>query len=202
MNSPLLQVLLILVIAYLFYLWWSDLQTNRTGKPKPGVLPGAYPCNLILIGLGIAGALLLVAVETTGEIMLGISAEQSVVTWLFGLVTVVSGFGEELIFRGYLVIQNRGKRMLWLSIFLFSFLFSLAHPFLWSWEDGKLLTHGSTKACFSTFIVFLNSLWFYVLRFNPANPSRSLWPCIAAHVASNLAVFSVKMVQGHVSGLY
>ncbi|MCB1120067.1 MAG: CPBP family intramembrane metalloprotease [Verrucomicrobiae bacterium] len=201
MNSPFTQVVLILIIAYLFYLWFSDYRTNQAGKTQSGALPGAFPCNQNLIWLAVAGAFMLVAAETVGELALDISQEQSAITILFGLVTLASGFGEELVFRGYLVIQNKGKIVLWLSIWGFSLVFACAHPFLWSWEQGKVDFHMTEKAGFSTLIVFLNSLWFYFMRFNRANPSRSLWPCIAAHVASNLAVVLVKLFQGHVVGI-
>ena len=144
----------------------------------------------------------MVAGETVGENMLGISSEQSSMTVLFALVSVAAGFGEELIFRGYLLIQNKGRVWLWGSIVGFSLLFALLHPYLWSWEEGALEFQFNAKAWFSTTFVFLNSLWFYMLRVTGGNPTKSLWPCIAAHAASNAAVFFVKLAQGHVSGLY
>jgi uncharacterized protein len=201
-DSPLIQLVLILIIAYLFSLWLSDLRAAQAGNIKPDAFPGAMNCPGRLVVVGIAGAVLLLAGETIGESMLNVSSEQSSMTLLFALVTLASGFGEELVFRGYLVITNRGKTMLWLGIFFFSILFSLAHQHLWTWEDGFLSFHWTTKALFSTGVVFLNSLWFYFLRFNKDNSNRSLLPCIAAHVASNAGVFFVKLAQGHVSGVY
>ena len=144
--------------------------------------------------------MILVAGETVGENLLGISKEQSSITVLFAFVSIAAGFGEELVFRGYLLVDKKGRAWLWGSILGFSLLFALVHPFLWSWEDGNLSIHLSTKAWFSTGVVFLNSLWFYILRVTRANPAKSLWPCIIAHASSNAAVFFVKLGQGHVSG--
>lgn len=152
--------------------------------------------------MGVSGALILVAGETAGETLLGISGDQSSMTVLFALVSIAAAFGEELVFRGYLLIQNKGRAWLWGSILGFSILFALFHPYLWSWEEGGFKLQLTTKACFSTGFVFLNSLWFYILRITRANPTRSLWPCIVAHAASNAAVFLVKLAQGHVSGWY
>ncbi|MCZ6674348.1 MAG: CPBP family intramembrane metalloprotease [Verrucomicrobia bacterium] len=202
MDSPLLQIGLLLLIGYIFYLWLSDLKAFRGGIPNSGALPGALPCGKSIVIWGTMGAIILVIVETAGESLLGVSSEQTSMTVLFALVAIASGFGEELIFRGYLVVQHRGRGILWLSIFGFSLLFALVHPYLWEWEDGTLVMKFSAKAWFSTGIVFVNSLWFYVLRFSKSNPGRSLWPCILAHATSNAAVFLTKFVQGHVSAWY
>ena len=53
---------------------------------------------------------------------------------------------------------------------------------------------------FSTLMVFLGSLWFYAMRFQPANPGRSLIPCIVAHLVKNLGVVVIKAAQGFVVG--
>lgn len=132
--------------------------------------------------------------------MLGVSSEQSDMSILFGIYTLLAAFLEELIFRGYLVITEKGKAVLWLGIFAFSFLFAMVHPYIWNFDNPYLLEL-TPKALLSTGIVFINSLWFYSMRFNPLNKKRSLLPCIAAHFASNLGVFLVKLIQGHVSGL-
>lgn len=202
MHSPLIQVGLALLIAYVFYLWLTDFRTRQRGGGNAGALPGSSPCPKNVVIVGILGALALVAGETYGEYLLGVSAEQSSMTILFAVVSIASAFGEELIFRGYLVVENRGKAALWLSIFGFSALFSMIHPFLWQWEEGIFQIQMSGKAWFSTAIVFINSLWFYGLRFSRWNPQQSLWPCIAAHASSNAAVFLTKLAQGHVSGIY
>ena len=105
-----------------------------------------------------------------------------------------------MIFRGYLVVEGRGRAALVGGVVGASLLFALLHPFLWQWQDGTLVLQGSTKAWFSTGAVFAGSLWFYAVRFMPANPRHSLVPCIAAHLAKNVGVFVVKLLQGHVTG--
>ena len=76
----------------------------------------------------------------------------------------------------------------------------MLHPFLWEWQQGGLVLHLGAKGWFSTAMIFAGSLWFYAVRFLPANPARSLLPCIAAHAAKNLGVFAIKYAQGFVSG--
>ena len=202
MDSPLIQLCFLGIVGYVFYLWLSDLKKAKNGDAIPGALPGASNAPLKWILIGILGAVMLVVAETIGENALGVSSEQTSMTLLLALVAIAAGFGEELIFRGYLVVQNKGNSILWLSVFAFSIIFALIHPYLWSWEDGSLQLILTSKAVFSTSIVLLNSIWFYYLRFSVFNENKSLWPCIAAHASSNAAVFFVKLAQGHVSGLY
>ena len=202
MDSPLIQIILLGLIAYLFHLWLLDFRSADQGGATIGSFPGARRCSKQWVLIGVAGALFLVGAETVGETLLGLSSKQSSMTFLFALVTVASGFGEELVFRGYLVITNKGKPMLWAGILAFSLLFAAVHPYLWSWENGGLEIQLTVKAWFSTGVIFLNSLWFYYLRFAKANATKSLWPCIAAHASSNAAVFFVKLAQGHVSGFF
>ena len=121
-------------------------------------------------------------------------------TVLLGLYTLAAAFVEELIFRGYVVVENRGRTALVAGIVGASLVFALLHPFLWEWKDGALTMHFGPKAWFSTGAIFAGSLWFYAVRFLPGNPTRSLVPCIAAHAAKNLGVFVIKYAQGFVSG--
>lgn len=104
---------------------------------------------------------------------------------------------EEVIFRGYLVVENKGRWALIGSCIGFSLIFALIHGHFWSTEDGFKLTL-TTKAFFSTGILLANSLWFYAIRFGPWNWDRSIFPCMLAHAASNLGVFVIKLVQGYV----
>jgi hypothetical protein len=145
------------------------------------------------------GTLLLLAVETGGEYVLGLTARQSHMTGLFALYSLAAAFIEELIFRGYLVVENRGTRMRWAGIVAASLGFALLHPFLWEWNAGELKLHLDAKAGFSSAMIFAGSVWFYVVRFLPANPGRSLVPSIAAHTTKNLGVFAIKYAQGFVS---
>ncbi len=181
--------------------WWTDdLRASRGPSVPAKGFPGATPATPAVIGLGALGALALVALETAGESALGLTDQQSRMTVLFGVYTLVAAFLEELVFRGYLVIENRGRAPLWAGVVGASVLFALLHPFLWAWKDGTFQIHLTTKAWFSTGMVFAASLWFYAVRFLPVNPARSLLPCIAAHLAKNLAVFAIKGAQGFVGG--
>ena len=69
-----------------------------------------------------------------------------------------------------------------------------------TWRDLTFMI--DAKSLWTLLLLFLNSLWFYWMRFSKWNPNRSLLPCFVAHIASNLGVFFVKLVQGHVTGLY
>ncbi len=206
-DSPLLILAFFGITAYLFKLWLDDYHAQRKGGARANSLPGAVPTTKFLILLGIVGAILLVLVETAGEYALGVSAEQTDIAAIALLALVAAGFGEELVFRGFLVVDGRGRRALWLSIIGFSLLFALLHVnYYLTWEEDAawhaFSLNLSGKATWTLSILFLNSIWFYFLRFGPLNGSRSLLPCIIAHVASNVAVFGIKLMQGHVVGLY
>ena len=196
--------------AYVFSLWLGDLRRQKTDAPDPRAFPGATPCSWFAVGFAVVGALVLLALETGGEYALGVSDQQSNITALFLLAMVGAAFGEELVFRGFCVVTNRGRLALIGSIIGFSIVFALGHPFLWDWKSaGAGLPHQfvfdfSLKAWWSTAMVFLFSFWLYALRFPlrypKLNPQRSIIPCIAAHLAKNLGVFVIKLAQGHVSG--
>lgn len=200
-DNPLVLLAGFLIIAYLFKLWLTDLRDERAGKPNPNALPGATPATVTAAVIAIAGATLILAAETAGEYAFDL--DQSDITLLFALFTLAAAFMEEVIFRGFLVVENKGRTLLIGSIFCFSILFALIHPFLWEWDsDAGLVLHMNASSWFSTGIVFLNSLWFYAVRFLPFNPRHSLIPCIAAHLSSNLGVVIIKGAQGHIVGLY
>jgi membrane protease YdiL (CAAX protease family) len=181
--------------------WWrDDYQAARRGRPAPQAFPGATPASGRALVIAAGGALVLLAAETAGEHALGLTAKQSQMTVLFGLYTLFAAFGEELVFRGYLVVENRGRMTLVAGVILASLGFALLHPFLWNWEGSRLSFRGDTKAWFSTAAVFAGSLWFYAVRFLPMNPTRSLLPCFVAHLTKNLGVFAIKYAEGFVSG--
>lgn len=199
--------------AYLFKLWREDYRAALSGNPNPKALPGATAANCKAIAIAIVGAVVLVALATGGEYALGTVDEQSTVTWLFLLAMIAAGFYEELFFRGFLVVQKRGALFLWGSIIGFSLLFSLFHvqyylekPEDMAWTDigryGELSLKVTAQSVWTLLMLFANSLWFYTMRFWKLNPMHSLIPCFAAHIASNLAVFLIKLAQGHVSGLW
>ncbi len=198
-DNPLLLVGLMAAIGLTAKMWLDDCRAAYRGQPDPRALPGAVPASRPAIFVALAGALLLLAAETGGEYALGLTAQQSRMTGLFALSSLAAAFVEELIFRGYMVVENRGRAALLSGIIGASVGFALLHPFLWEWKEGALEFHGGTKAWFSTAMVFAGSLWFYAVRFMPLNPARSLLPCITAHAAKNLGVFAIKYAQGFVS---
>jgi membrane protease YdiL (CAAX protease family) len=199
-NDPLVLLALLAGTAYAAKLWRDDLRAAQAGRPNPRALPGASPASRAAVLIAAAGALVLLGVEVAGEYALGIVGEQSEVTVLFGLYTLAAAFLEELIFRGFVVVQNRGRAVLLASCVGASVLFALLHPFLWEWKEGALTFQFTAKAWFSTAMIFAGSLWFYTVRFWSLNPTHSLLPCIAAHAAKNLGVFAVKYGQGFVNG--
>lgn len=199
-DSPLLLLVLLGVAGYFAKLWADDTHATMAGTPPPRPLPGTTPAGRAAIGLAVVGALVLLAVETAGEYALGISEQQSRMTVLFGVYTLAAAFVEELIFRGFIVVENRGRAALVAGCVAASLGFALLHPFLWRWDDEGFRLLLDTKGWFSTAMIFLGSLWFYTVRFWALNPTRSLLPCIAAHAAKNAGVFVIKAAQGHVSG--
>ncbi|ATC64513.1 CPBP family intramembrane metalloprotease [Nibricoccus aquaticus] len=201
-DDPLFQVLMLGAGLFILKLWMDDRRAFANGHPNPKALPGATPAGTKAVIIGIVGALVLLAAETWGEIKLGIADEQSDMTALFALCTLTAAVVEEIIFRGFLVIEKRGRALLWAGVFAASVLFAALHPFLWDWTDGKLTWSFTAKGWFSTAAIFAGSLWFYAVRFASFNPRRSLLPCFAAHAAKNLGVIGVKAVQGHLVGWY
>ncbi len=212
-EDALFPLLALGVAVYLAQMWWSDFKAKAKGEDVKGALPGTTPCPPLAIYIGICGALVLLIGQILGEYGLDLVAEQSDIVWLFLLQMIAAAVWEEVIFRGFLVIENRGKQLLLGSIIVVSLIFAIGHPHLWSldfpegvsaWQfwKGDLEFHWTTKAFYSTGWLFVMSLWFYWMRFASFNPKRSLLPCMAAHLAYNLGVFITKLAQGHVVGLY
>ena len=200
---------------YAMHLWRQDYLAAKFGRPIAGALPGATPCSIKACLIAAFGALVILTIETMGEVRLELSDEQSTMTVLFGFYTLIAAFIEELIFRGFIVIESRNKIFRWTGILAASALFAALHPFLWEWNMGdapgwqalllwrwnEWITFTLTpKGWFSTIIVFLSSLWFYFVRFAVFNPSRSLLPSIVAHATKNLGVFIIKLAQGFIDG--
>ena len=196
-ENPLIILLYVGVAAYMGQIYWGDYKAIKSGEANAGAMPGAVAAPLGAFIIGTLGALLLLGVETGGEIAFGLVDEQSEMVWFFVFAFIAAGVVEEVIFRGYLVIDNKGRSLLIASAVGFSLIFAIIHGHLWSREDGFEWTL-TGKAFFSTAILFANSLWFYSLRFGPWNPKRSLFPCMLAHAVSNLGVFFVKWAQGYV----
>jgi membrane protease YdiL (CAAX protease family) len=199
-SSPFLTVLMLFGGAYVCKLWIEDYRAQLRGEIIRGGLPGATPSSRPMVIVAIGGSLLILAAETWGELRLGLSEEQSEITVLFGCYTLMAAVIEEIIFRGFLVVPDRGPVLKWAAVLSASLIFAAIHPFLWLWEDGVWTWTLTPKGWFSTGAVFLSSLWFYTVRFLPGNPTQSLIPCFAAHAAKNLGVFAIKGVQGFVVG--
>lgn len=197
-ENPLVILVYVGMAAYVLQMYWGDLKAAQSGEPHNSPMPGATPFSAAAVLIGVIGALVILAAETGGEIALGIASEQSTMVWYFVFASLCAGVIEEVIFRGYLVIDKKGKAALIGSCVGFSLIFALIHAHLWSTEDGFAFTL-TPKAFFSTGILFANSLWFYALRFGPWNPNRSIFPCMIAHAVSNLGVFFVKLAQGFVA---
>lgn len=200
-DNPLIQAALIAAVVVVFLFWLADLRQERAGTRNPRAFPGAHPVAVRAVVFAVLGALVLLTIETVGEIQLGVVAEQSTITALAAVYILAMAFLEELVFRGYFVLRGRGRVPFLGGVFGFSLLFAAIHPFLWTWNGGlDLAFTPSVKGWFSTAMIFLGSLWFYYVRFQPANPQRSLIPCIAAHLAKNLGVVVIKAVQGFLVG--
>jgi uncharacterized protein len=203
MDHPILLGLLIPVSFYIAKLWREDALAAAAGKPNPNPLPGATAARPRTVGLAVAGALALVALETWGEVRLGIAAEQSRLTWLFALYSMLAApVLEELIFRGWIVIEHRGQPVMWAGVVAASIVFALLHPFLWQWGDGGFALTLTAKGWFSSSLVFATSIWLYLSRLAWWNPTRSLLPCFVAHAARNMAVVAVKAATGYMGGLW
>ena len=230
MDHPIFYIGALAFIGYFFWTWLQDFRANvqalRQGsegrpeadsvtppiEPVPGTLPGATPVRSLAVVIAVVGALVILGLEVAGEYGLDIVQEQTEVTLLFGLYTLAAAFVEELIFRGFLYYDKGSKAMLVASIVLISVVFALLHQHIWVFEpppDERWwdVSHSfsldlGTKALFSTAIIFMNSLWFYFVRFFHLNPFRSLIPCFAAHLSSNLGVLLIKAAQGKLVGLY
>jgi membrane protease YdiL (CAAX protease family) len=222
MNHPLLLILMSGVGIYCYRLWWADLQINkaqnrqkavplRAGerdhvqpaatRTQSGAMPGAEPSSARAVGIAVAGALIILIAETWGESALGLSAQQSHMTALFAAYSVVAApVIEEIIFRGFLVVESPRKAAVWVGAFGASLIFTVLHPFLWRWDDAGFAWTFNAKGGFSTAVVFATSLWLYAARLAPWNPTRSLLPCFAGHAAKNLGVVAIKGALGFLSG--
>jgi len=200
-GDQLLLLLLIGASIWGFRWWLIDYRAALAGKPKENSFPGATPASATAVAIASLGALFILAAETGGEYVLGLSTEQSKVTALLGVYSILGApVIEEVLFRGYLVIEHRGRPALWAGVVGVSLLFALLHPFLWEWNGKSLTVHVGAKAWFSTTAILVGSLWFYTVRFFRPNTQRSLLPCIVAHATKNLGVLAIKYAQGFVGG--
>lgn len=196
-ENPIMILLYVGIAVYVGKMYWGDYQAQKGGEMDRQAMPGAFKTTVPAVVIAVVGALLILGVETGGEIALGIADEQSQMVWYFVFPIIAAGVVEEVIFRGYLVVDKKGKAALIGSCVGFSLIFAIIHAHFWTTEDGFEWTF-TDKAFFTTGILFANSLWFYACRFGPWNKTRSIFPCMIAHAASNLGVFFVKLAQGFV----
>jgi membrane protease YdiL (CAAX protease family) len=204
-NHPLLLALMTAAGAYVGRLWWADLlEARRHGvgtAPPARAFPGATDAPWRTVVIAVAGAVGLVAVGTWLELQLGLATEQSKMTGLLAVYSVLATpIIEELIFRGWMVVESRGRGVMWAGAIGASAGFAALHPFLWKWDDAGFAFTPTAKGWFSTGAIFAGSVGFYAVRLGGWNPQRSLLPCFAAHAAKNLGVVMVKAATGFVSG--
>ncbi|MBN2234391.1 MAG: CPBP family intramembrane metalloprotease [Opitutales bacterium] len=208
-NDPLITVAGFVVALWLLRSWSADARHHRrTGISRPYAFPGASfaPTGLSLSGAGLAIALVLT--YSIAEWALGAHTLQSTVS-LWQIPAILSApVIEEIVFRGYLVIQSKGRPLLILSILLSSALFAIIHPYGWQvtipesfFDFANWSIHLNPDLPFrlTTLYLFVLSLLCFALRFHPRNPNRSLLPCFCAHFAANIAVLCIKSLQGFVS---
>ncbi len=203
MNHPLILLVMTFAGLYVGKLWYDDLRAARHGRPHPGALPGATPTSHRTVVTAVGGAIILLAAETLGEQWLGIADQQSRMTWLFAVYSIVAApVIEELIFRGWLIRLRGTPAQTWAVALLASTGFALLHPFLWRWDDAGFATTLTAKGAFSSAIVFATSLWLYAVRLARWNPTHSLLPCFAAHAARNAGVVAIKAATGFMAGAW
>lgn len=201
MNHPGFLLLMTAAGLYLAKLRRDDRRAAEAGHPAPGALPGVAPAPRRAVVIAVAGALLLLALETAGEFALGLAARQSRVTALFALYSIAAApVIEETIFRGWLVVEGRGRRAAWAGAVAASVVFAAVHPFLWRWDAAGFAWIGDAKGWFSAGAIFATSLWLYAVRLAAWNPHGSLTPCIAAHAVRNAGVVAIKAALGYVAG--
>ena len=196
-EDPLIILIYCAIAIYIVNIYRADIKAFVAGEPNVKALPGAKPTNGLLIFASVLGALVLLGNAVVGEYALGIVEAQSEIVWFFVFASISAGVIEEVVFRGYLVVQNRGRNALVLSCLGFSLVFALVHGYLWSMEDG-FAWNFTVQGIFNTWILFFNSVCLYALRFGPWNANQSIFPSIIAHMVLNLGVFGVKLAQGYI----
>src|SRR5690242_608415 len=110
MNHPILLLLMTAAAVWLAKLWQDDRRAARSGAATPQALPGAADAPRRAVVIAVVGALVILALETAGEVALGLFAQQSKMTWLFALYSVAAApIIEEMIFRGWIVIEGESR---------------------------------------------------------------------------------------------
>ena len=196
--------------AYLLFLWSNDCRgkTAATDKAPTHLMPGSSLTSGKALLLASLGAVAIVFTTTLVEVMTETFAEQSRIAPYFILAMFGAAIIEEIVFRGYFVIQKKGPTGIILSSLFFSLIFAVIHPYLWVMDSFETYGLGAittlrleitTHGLLSTISIFALSLWFYYCRFSRFNPSRSLLPCFFAHAFANLAVYIIKYSTGYIT---
>ena len=190
----------------LLRMWLRDLKSNP--QTPPFSLPGTTSATLTACIVASVGAIGIVLIISGVEYATGIANQQSQIPSYYLFPMLGAAITEEVIFRGYLIVRNRGKAALIASACFFSFLFAAIHPYLWEHTATApagfewlttLRIRLDTYSVVSTTSIAVLSLWYYYVRFSRQNPHRSLIPCFCAHASANLAVFIIKLSSGYVT---
>ena len=214
-ENPWIILIYCAIAIYMANIYRVDIKAFVAGNPNIKALPGAKPTNGLLIFASVLGALVLLGNTVVGEYALGIVEAQSEMVWFFVFASISAGVIEEVVFRGYLVVQNRGRNALVLSCLGFSLIFAFLHGHIVRFNNdvwGTNLVENffnlirlrfiswefTVQGIFNTWILFFNSVCFYTLRFGPWNANQSILPSIIAHTVLNLGVFGVKLAQGYI----
>jgi len=209
-DHPVINLLALLAGGYLLFLWWTDTKERmrEIHSDLRGRLPGATLASPWYATFSTLGAIGIVIASASLEKAFHLETQQTTISWLFLPAMLGAAVTEEVVFRGYLVIENKGRYILWGSIIGCSLLFAMIHPYLWfhTIDNPKGIQWITTlrlqleaQTLLATGSIFTLSLWFYFSRFSRWNPKHSLLPCFCAHAGANLAVFMIKLFTGYVA---
>lgn len=122
-DDQIFSVFMFAVSAYLFYMWWDDLRYFKKsgGKVRRGAFAGAAPVPAKYCLWGAVAAVGLLALHVWTEYSLGVVSEQTSFSHWAIFSWIAAAFVEELIFRGYLVVQNKGVLALGASMLFFRY---------------------------------------------------------------------------------
>lgn len=188
MDHPIIPSILYAILGLaVLSMWIGALRRPADGREP--FWPGASRCGWQPILLAIGGVVVITIVETLLENHLGLREQQQALPDHFLLAMLGASVIEEMTFRGFAASADLAGRRLLAVALLGSAVFVAFHG------------HGlsDAKGWVSSGSAFALSLWLYLSRFNPLNPSRSMIPCLAGHGARNLAVFGVKAAQGFIT---
>ena len=90
-ENPLMTLAYVGIAAYVLHMYWGDYRADRSGQPNLKAMPGAKGFGFGVAVVGVVGSLLLLAVETGGELALGIADEQSEMLCISSLPLFVRG---------------------------------------------------------------------------------------------------------------